>query len=87
MSVGIRKQMLKHNYAKLVFDLVELGTQDAKIKDIVVGAFGPAAGDRVKPLLTIMHTFKHLTPAEKIEVLQALVETQETAPVERLSTA
>ena len=79
MSVGIRKHMLKHNYAKLVQDLVQLGSPDDKIQEIVVGAFGAAAGERVKPLLTIIHTFKKLTPAEQIEILQALVETQEAA--------
>ncbi len=87
MNNAIRKNMLKHNYAKLVHDLVEIGSPDDKIRDIVIGAFGPAAGSRVKPLLMIIHAFKTLTPAEKIEILQALVETQEASSAAKASTA
>ena len=87
MSNVVRKSMLKHNYAKLVLDLVEIGSPDDKIRDIVVGAFGAVAGDRVRPLLKIIHAFKKLTPAEQIEILQALVETQEASSAARVSTA
>ena len=87
MSAGIRKHMLRHNYAKLVQDLVDMGSPDDKIREIVIGAFGPAAGDRVKPILTIIHSFNTLTPAEKIEILQALVEKQETPSTAQTSNA
>ena len=79
MNTAVRKKMLTRNYAKLVQDLVEMGSPNDKIRDIVVGAFGPAAANRVEPLLTIIHAFKKLTPAEQIELLQALVEAQEKA--------
>ena len=86
MSAGIRKHMLRHNYAKLVQDLVEMGSPDDKIREVVIGAFGPAAGDRVKPLLTIIHMFNKLTPSERIEILQALVEKQEKPATAATST-